>query len=235
MTHQTADAAVAVGERVHVVEAVMGDRHRDHPAPAAHAGEPEPILEISHERRDRRARRRLVTSDDDVLIRRLAPPSRLHAVEAVPARDGEHRVRRAVVEREVEPAHELARRRFRQDARAGEAIDFRLDANVRRGLVLEIAARLVRIEIAVERTFDVARTRVVALDEVAIVRVHDPHEARETRGGPRVQGDGEFGRLGREIGDDLRHERRHRIECGRFDARRAFDHGIWPIFRRSQR
>ena len=48
------------------------------------------------------------------------------------------------------------------------------------------AAALVAIEFPCERTFDVARPRVVPFDEIAVVRIHDAHEVCEVCGGARV-------------------------------------------------
>ena len=58
--------------------------------------------------------------------------------------------------------------------------------HMRRSLDLEIATILVVIELSGECAFDVPWTRIMPFDEVAIVAVHDAHEAREVCGCARM-------------------------------------------------
>jgi hypothetical protein len=46
---------------------------------------------------------------------------------------------------------------------------------------LQVSATGVVVKFACQSAFDVARSRVVALDKVAVVGVHDPDEACEVR------------------------------------------------------
>lgn len=70
MAQQAADAAVAIGEGMDVVQPVMRRRHRDDPLALAEPLQPVAPLEMPHEDGDTIARGRTVTSVE-VLFPRL--------------------------------------------------------------------------------------------------------------------------------------------------------------------
>jgi hypothetical protein len=51
-----------------------------------------------------------------------------------------------------------------------------LNTDVRGRFELQVTTRLVVIEVAGKCPFDVPRSRVVALDQIAVVAVHDPND-----------------------------------------------------------
>lgn len=67
----------------------------------------------------------------------------------------------------MEPANRLARRRFTRRTRRESFIQRALNANVRARFELQVAPFVVGIEVIAQRTLDVARPRVVTLDQVA--------------------------------------------------------------------
>jgi hypothetical protein len=58
-------------------------------------------------------------------------------------------------------------------------LDLCLNANVRSGFDLVIAALLILIELAHKRALNVTRPCVMPFDQVAVIGVHDPNEACE--------------------------------------------------------
>jgi hypothetical protein len=68
---------------------------------------------------------------------------------------------------------------------------------------LEVASRVIRVEIICECTLDVARARVVSLDEVAVVAIHQANEIRQARRACRVQASTERRGRSNEVGDDV--------------------------------
>ncbi len=66
VTHQPADAAVAVRKRMDVIEAMVGSCHGHDPAGLAHAIEAVARLEVVHEIIDARTGWRLMTADRDI-------------------------------------------------------------------------------------------------------------------------------------------------------------------------
>ena len=146
------------------------------------------------------------------------------------ARDLQHRLGRVAIELAVHPSDEILRRRLGQRAVGGLLVDHRLHAHVRGGLELQIAPRLVGVELAGQRPLDVARPRVMALDQVAVVGVHDPHEIGEVRRRPRMQRLAERRRRRRQLRDDIRDRPRRVGQPGRLDAVDGLQGGhIWPI------
>ncbi len=64
------------------------------------------------------------------------------------------------------------------------------------GFELEVAPLLVLVEIACQRALDIARACVVALDQVAVIGVHDAHEIGEIGSRARMQALAERGGCG---------------------------------------
>ena len=74
---------------------------------------------------------------------------------------------------------------------------------MRRRLDLQIAVFWVAFELACQGPLDIARPRVMPLDEIAVIGVHDAHDAREIGGGARIEGMGELGGRRRKFGHDV--------------------------------
>ena len=83
---------------------------------------------------------------------------------------------------------------------------------------LEIASALVRIEVAAQRALDLAGPRVVPLDPIAVVAVHDAHEFGELRGGARVQSLTQSGGGSRKVGNDIGDLASRVFKARRFDT-----------------
>ncbi len=58
---------------------------------------------------------------------------------------------------------------------------------MRRRLDLQIPPIFVVVEISSQRALDLFGPRVVTLDEIAVIGIHDPHDAGETGGCARMQ------------------------------------------------
>lgn len=186
VTHQPTDAPVSIRERMDVVEPMMSRGHRDGSTRSAHLVESVTLREVTHEVVDARAGRRLMPANGDVMFRSRPPFTWRHRELATNARDPKHRRRGVSIELSVEPLNELLGCGFRKRPGGRHSIDFRLNAHVRSRFELKIAALFVPFEVPGKRAFDVARTRVVTFDEIAVVGVHDTHDVRKVRGGARV-------------------------------------------------
>ena len=68
-----------------------------------------------------------------------------------------------------------------------EAVNLPLHTDMGHGLDLEVAAPFVRVQIGGQRPLDLPGPRVVALNEIRVVAVHDPHEIGQAGGGARMQ------------------------------------------------
>ena len=69
----------------------------------------------------------------------------------------------------------------------GAAVDFPLHAHMRRGFELQVSPLCIASEFTLERACNVAMARVLALDEIAVVGIHDPHEIGERGAGRWMQ------------------------------------------------
>jgi hypothetical protein len=69
----------------------------------------------------------------------------------------------------------------------------------------------------------------VALDQVAVVRVHDADEIRQVPGRPRVERSPERGCGGSQVGQNVQHRLRRVLEARGLDSRRTLGHLNWPI------
>jgi hypothetical protein len=187
VAHQATDAPVSIRERMDVAESMMSGGHREDPARSAHAVESIALREVPHEVVDSRAGWRLMPPDSDVVFGSRSPFAWRHRERATNARDPKHRGWRVSIELPVEPQYELFGRGFRKRPGGRHSIDFRLNAHVCSRFELEIAALFVPIEIPGKRAFDVARTRVMSFDEIAVVGVHDADEVGEIRRRAGVQ------------------------------------------------
>lgn len=118
--------------------------------------------------------------------------------------DGQHGRFGIAIEFRVQPSKKTYRCRFRQLPIGSQAVDLGLQANVRGRLELQIAAVLVSIEVSDQRPFDVARARIVAFDQVAVVGVHDAHEIGEVGCGTRVQAFAQNSRRRRQLYQRIR-------------------------------
>src|SRR5690606_2231922 len=88
----------------------------------------------------------------------------------------------------------------------------------------------VRVELAGKRALDVFGARIVALNEVAVIGVHDAHERREVASGVRMkclsQCRGGSRQFSNEVGNGLS----WLVQASGFDALSRFNLGhFWPI------
>lgn len=83
------------------------------------------------------------------------------------------------------------------------SIDLALHTDMRARLQLKIAALAGVIELVFQRPDNLARRRVVPLDQVRIVAVHDPHEIRQPLRRSGMQVRPERARGGGERGDQI--------------------------------
>jgi hypothetical protein len=120
-----------------------------------------------------------VTPYRHIVLRSGTPLSRSHREIATGAFDAKHRVRGVTVKLPMQPLNEVDGCGLRQVAFNRPAINFCLHADVSGSLDLKIPASFVPVEFTGEGTLDVARTGIVAFNEIAVVRVHDAHEIRE--------------------------------------------------------
>src|SRR6266852_6014867 len=103
MTHQAADAAVPVGKRMDIVEAVMsgGDGHDT--SRCLERLKRISLFEIAHEIVDTVARRRDMATDGNVTFGFRTPRARLHHELSVFAADTQHFFGRFAIEFEMKP------------------------------------------------------------------------------------------------------------------------------------
>ena len=94
-----------------------------------------------------------------------------------------HRPRKIPVEVAVNLLHELARRGFIELALGEQVVYLLLDADVRARFELKVSATA-GIQIIDQRSLDVARPGVVALDQVAVVAVQDRTSSARPRAVP---------------------------------------------------
>ena len=98
-----------------------------------------------------------------------------HPDLASPSPDQQHRLGRVFIEGAMQPADECYRGRLGQVAGRVAPVDLALHPDMRACLELKVAALAGGIELIRQRALDLARRRVVALDQVRIVAVHHPH------------------------------------------------------------
>ena len=151
--------------------------------------------------------------------------SRLH-------REDEHFRRCVTIEFAVKPAEEIGRSRFGKDSARRHAIDFGLEAHMGSSLDLQIAALQIVVELPGERALDVLWTRVVAFDEIAVIGIHDAHQAGEVRRGAGMQAVAEFCRCRGDFRDEIGNSLGSVLKTGRLDALNAFERRsrFWPVF-----
>jgi hypothetical protein len=181
--YEPAHSAIAVGEGVNELEAVVRDRDGRYARGCAQRLQAKFLLEMVHERGHHGARRRHVTSHNVVVSGFMSKYSGLHPVRAAGSLDGKELDGGIVVESLVQRADEACLCRFAQLTREVALVDGLLHADVRAGFELQVASLRLRFELIGQRALDIARARVVALDQVAVVAVHHADQVREARGG----------------------------------------------------
>jgi len=87
----------------------------------------------------------------------------------------------------MEPSNELSRSRLWKTAFGGHGVDLFLHADMSGCFELEISACTIGVKLPGQGTLDLARSRVVTLDEVAVVRVHQPDQVSEIGCRPGMQ------------------------------------------------
>src|SRR2546430_16083740 len=96
---------------------------------------------------------------------------------------------------------------------------------MRGGLLLEIAPLAIGVELAGERALDVLGSRVMSIDEIAVVAVHDAHESGEIRRRARMQRMAESGGCSGKLGDGVGQGFRYLFQPRRLDPVDALDAG----------
>ena len=179
MGHQAADTTIAVRKGMDVVETMMRGCHRHDLLGRAHPAKLEAACEVVHEPSDFAARGRVMATNGHVL-RRLAAEFAGHHLEApaVARLHLPHRPWKIPVEVAVNLLDELARCGFIELALGEQVVYLLLDADVRARFDLKVSATA-SVQIVNQRSLDVAGPGVVALDQVAVVAVHDRNELRQ--------------------------------------------------------
>lgn len=163
-----------------------------------------------------------MTTDDNIILCVRTPLAGFHPIIG-PCRSYEkHRFRHTVVEFAVQKLDELLGSGLSELAIGGESIDDCLYAHVRRSFELEIASRFVRIQVADQSALDIPRARVLPLDEVTIIGIHDADEAGEACRRTRMEGVAKRGCRGSELGSQVGELGRHGFEARRFDSLNGF-------------
>ena len=163
-----------------------------------------------------------MAADGDLLRSHGAELPGRHAQFAAVTPDNQHRVRRLVVEFFMEPADEDGRSRLRQIADGMAPVDLALQPDMRPRLQLKIAPFLGRFEMPLQRRLNLARRRVVTLDQVRVVAIHDPDGIGEAGGRAGMQARAEIGGGGREAGHEVEQFRPRLVEQTGFNSRSGF-------------
>jgi hypothetical protein len=124
--------------------------------------------------------RGLVPTNDHVLPGTASKLARNHPERAFRVLDAEERFRRVAIKLLVNPTHEIRTGWIGHRSGSGFLVDGFLDANVGARLELEITP--VVVDLFAQRPLDLTGTRVVPLDEVRVVAVHDPDEPGQITG-----------------------------------------------------
>ena len=171
--------------RAVAIEAMVSSRHGNNASGFPQPREAIARLEMGHERLDAGARGRDVAAHGAVVLRPGTPFARRHNEFASGTADSKHCLRYIPIELAMEPADELPGRRLRQPTFGRDSIYLLLDADMRSRLELQIAAPFRPIEFAGQGTLDVARSRIVSFDEIAVVGVHDAYKVGQVGRGAR--------------------------------------------------
>lgn len=163
---------------MNVIKAVVRGGNRQDPRRLAETFEAVTFGKIVHKRADVGAGWREMAPDCNIVLLGRTPGAGLHSEFASFAAKHEHLVRRIAVEFAMEPKDELGRSWFRKTAFCGQTIDLGLNAHMCGSFNLKVAPILILIEFADKRPFEISRTRIMPFDQVAVVSVHDPDEAR---------------------------------------------------------
>ncbi|WP_211256231.1 hypothetical protein [Edaphobacter aggregans] len=66
-------------------------------------------------------------------------------------------------------------------------IDLRLDSDMRRCFDLQVAPLLILVQLPRQSALNISGPRIVSLDQVAVVGIHDAHSISQVRGCERMQ------------------------------------------------
>ena len=152
------------------------------------------------------------------------PPLSGHHDQVTPfAVDSKHLFGSVAIELPVQPLYEVHRRRLGQAAVGCHSVYLELDAHMGCGLELQIAPAGIFIEVAGKRALDVSRARVMTLDEIAVVGVHDAHEVGEIGRRARMERITQPCSGGRQFGDGVRNCLPRLFQPGGLYALNGFD------------
>jgi len=160
-------------------------------------------------------------TDGDLLCRSRSPLTWRHGDLAANASYAKQRVGSLSIEFTMQPQNEIGGRRLGKSSRRAHPVHFSLDPHMGASLQLKVATLFVAIEFACERTFDIAGARIVAFNQIAVVRIHHANEVRKRCRGSRVKRTTQSCRRGRKISGEVSDQFRRVLEAGRLDPLHA--------------
>lgn len=121
-----------------------------------------------------------MSADCDIVNRNTTKLPGHKLISARLVLDSEHTFRCTIIKGSVQPENELAGRRLSELTGNELRVKLSLHLDMRSRLDLEVASRVVIVEIALQCPFDIGRSCVVPFDQVAVVAVHHADEIGET-------------------------------------------------------
>ena len=225
VAHQAAYPPVAVRKRVDLVESVVRRRQGRNPLCGTQSGEGIPLSEIVHEGRNRSAARRHVATDRYFVLGLRTELPRCHHEITAGAGDVQHRLGGVTIKLPVQALDEIHSDGVRELPRGMIGVDRLLQLDVGPRLHLEVPTCLVGIEVVGECPFDIPGPRVVPLDEVRVVAIHNPQEFRQAGGGSRVQTGAKQASRGGQFRQQVQQISMGLLNEAGLDAARSFDLG----------
>jgi hypothetical protein len=129
-----------------------------------------------------------MATNDVVLLGPRAEGPWFHAkVHTTGTFDGQHRLRSVAIELAVDPGNGFDGRRLAQFTASESLVDRALDANMRGGLTLEIAAPPVCVQVLGQGPLDVAWPGHMPLNQVAVVAIGETEQVGKTSGCGRMK------------------------------------------------
>ena len=111
-------------------------------------------------------------------------------------------------------------------AQAERLVDLALNADMRASFNLEVPPILASVELVLKRAFNLAGRRVMALDQVGVIAVHNAHGLGEAGRRARVQTCAKRATPCREVGNEIKNLRACFLEKARFDPRGCFNENV---------
>ncbi len=208
---------------MNVIQPMMRSRNCEDARTGSHAIKAIAARKVSHEISNLITRWRYMPPDRNIMLFAGAPFARFHLKLGMIHFDDEYFIRCIFIEFPVKPLNEFGGRWFGQFAAGSHAVDFGLHPYVRCRFKLQISAAFIFIEFAGERSLYVAGACVMALNEVAVVAVHQPYDAREMGSGCGMEPCAQDRCGRRKFGDNISNLLRRLLEACWFNPRRRFN------------